>query len=852
MKTDDFKMGKADQMLAGYGIRTVVFYPCIIDAGQCAHLTNNYTVIRVSWINFYLWRNQIMATKKGSFTLITTVRLQETEEHRLPDVLPEAVVHAFDRNGELLATVAMPKSDDGYGQAKLKLPASLKGQSVRLVLGPPMQTVYDNVPPWMQKLLRESNGQSESKIPAGEAASAVDVERAANLNSLIRAGGYERSVRLAEEQQKADIVLQHPEWLKWLKCKCVVRGRLVRRIPLPNGTSRDLGICQACIKIYEVDAFPKLVARLPDNDIYRLRDELLSVSRVRIPEPPEELPPELEKRFPPPPPPPPETLSDVDFMPASELSAEIAMETRQLDSFLPAAMPRATTLASLDLAQPQHSSELQSVLSTSSVTALRDSMIANAGIIMNYICAVPWLAYWLRKDLIKCTCTDEQGRFETTIHYYCLGDKPDLYFKAVQCIGGTLHTLYDPGVICHTHWNYVCGTDVELRTHDPAARVCSTGDIYDPPPGTLPWIAPFGVGGTRLDLIKQPSGFKDYGSIVDAPFGSTLGFRHGYSSSIPNDDIHYYRWLYKKEGASQWREFADPVASTVIRHFVDEDLANPLDPPTFPAYLLGPHSINGMHLYEFKPHEPPELTGHKRYWPPDDWFHEIYTGILRSHILPGGVDDAAGKYKIKLEIYDPSGSKVPHNGTKFRFIVPTGLASDEVTIETRDADSGEVDSDGFVFYLHIDNRKCSAYIDGPTIGSTTADDDCGFLRYNPGDNVRIAYRAKHPGNHAFHSFWIRRGIRYVSFISGKDVTDNPVTSLVFSDIVDAHNYNNIDGDGYFVRSNFPSADLLGTCSDAAFAEISRVYAKATNGWTRLNQYDARFERAFALAKKSSS
>ena len=696
-------------------------------------------------------------------------------------------------------------------------------------------------PPWMERLLgeRDESGDSVGEKPIRARAEA----KPTMLTALLRAGGFERRVRLMEPKQVAEIALHHPEWVKWLKCSCVVRGRLIRRIELPDGTTRDLGICHACIQIYEVDSFPKLVARLPDRDIYRLRDELLAAARIPYEEPIEALPPELEEPFPPPPPEAylrREIMMDDDISPADDAGVQGMGFPSSAGGLQPLARAR------LDISAPIQTSELDTILTAGSAGALRTALIAKAPSIVKYLCAIQWLNHWLHKDLIKCTCTDEEGRFETTISYNCLGDKPDLYFKAVQCIGGTLHTLYDPGMHCHTHWNYVCGTEVILRTYDPAARVCTTGDIYLPPPGTLPWIAPFGVGGTRLDHIKQPSGFTDYNWIVDAPFGRTLGFRHGYSSTIPNEDIFYYRWLYKKEGTSQWREFADPVAATVVRHFVDEDLSNPLDPPTFPAYTLGPHSVNGMHLYEFKPHEPPALAGHNRYWPPDDWFHEIYTGILRSHLIPGGVTNAAGRYKIKLEIYDQAGSQVPHDGARFRFIVPTGLAGDGVTILTRDADASEIHNHGFVFYLHIDNRACSAYIDAPSIGSAAASDDCGFLRYDPGDNVRIGYHATHSDNHAYHSFWIRRAIRYVSFIYRRDITEAVVNSSVFSEII-PHSYLG-DGHGNFVRASFPSADLLGECTEAAFAEILRVYAKATNGWDRLHRYDARFERAFALAR----
>jgi hypothetical protein len=60
-----------------------------------------------------------------------------------------------------------------------------------------------------------------------------------------------------------------------------------------------------------------------------------------------------------------------------------------------------------------------------------------------------------------------------------------------------------------------------------------------------------------------------------------------------------------------------------------------------------------------------------------------------------------------------------------------------------------------------------------------------------------------------------------------------------------------DGSGNFMR-DFPTGDLLGSCAEAAFAEILCVYAKATNGWDKLSAYGDHDECAFALAPKKTA
>ena len=63
-------------------------------------------------------------------------------------------------------------------------------------------------------------------------------------------------------------------WKWWLWCMCRVRGRVVRPVTI-NGITYDMPVCHARVHICEVDPFWILVSRLPDDVIWRLRDELI-------------------------------------------------------------------------------------------------------------------------------------------------------------------------------------------------------------------------------------------------------------------------------------------------------------------------------------------------------------------------------------------------------------------------------------------------------------------------------------------------------------------------------------------------------------------------------------------------
>lgn len=226
-----------------------------------------------------------------------------------------------------------------------------------------------------------------------------------------------------------------PDWMNWLLRPCVVRGRLIKRVPLPDGTTRDFGVCHACVKIYEVDKIPKIILKLPERDIFRLRDDLWKILEKRFAKP---------TVFPPPPLPPPreviESAGPMTMASTEEMPHPGAWLATPVIPLPPPGAQLALTTETLTQAEP-FMAEMEPVFRAASASQLRNVLVAKAEMLSAFICDLHWLWYWFHSNLIKCVCTDDEGRFETTIWYRCTGDKPDLYFKAVQCIGGTLHTL---------------------------------------------------------------------------------------------------------------------------------------------------------------------------------------------------------------------------------------------------------------------------------------------------------------------------------------------------------------------------------------------------------------------------
>ncbi|MEA1934198.1 MAG: hypothetical protein U9N60_07195 [Thermodesulfobacteriota bacterium] len=739
-----------------------------------------------------------------------SIKLNLTFDDVTDNRIPDATAYIYDKSGRFIASEPLPGKDSVA--IKIDIPKKYLGSHVRVFIGPAKH--YEESE--FNQLMRQ--------------ASPHDKKRAGSTIASMRKKSFlERILLVDKTTVKLSDTIYKDYWQKWLKCKCLVRGRFVKPITLPDGTTQYLGLSNACVCLHEVDSIPYVISKLPEKDLYRLRDDLLVYLEEKIPFPPDPWPPVFVKEPPIPGP----------FLVKTVTADRKAVAVKGLQparhSLLSA---RHETIAGEPKAKIDTAplkADLQSIFTATSETRLRQALIANATIVKNIACSLKWIFGYLKKDFIKCTTTDAFGYFETVIYYSCFGDKPDLYFQACQCIGGVPHMVYDPGVACHTHWNYECGTELTLEVTDPAAIVTAEPDPVDPPPGVTSWVMPYAIGNMRLDRIKS-NGLVDYDSIIDAPFGGYLRFRHGFSENIPSNDLYYYRWLYQKDGDSNWTEFDLPV----IRHYVREELGKL---PTFPIVTLGPKVVNSKNLYRFKPADPDlcddVIPGGNNYWPAEDWFYETYTGFLNSPTLPGGVANAHGVYTLKLEVYDSGGNRVDPASSTFDFIVPDGLDTDGVTIKSRLPISSEIDDKGFIFTLHVDNRPTTSTIDAPHIGSTVASDDCGFLRYNPGDNVTLSFHANQDNNFAMLSYWIKRGANTILGHYWQEVSSNPLG--VFAG----------DGNGNFSH-NFPNAVLRDTCTSAAFAEILRTYAKATNGKRRLHEYDSHDEWAFALAPEEES
>lgn len=589
----------------------------------------------------------------------------------------------------------------------------------------------------------------------------------------------------------------------WPLCFCWVHGKVVRH-------SDNRAVCHARVHICEVDRIPLWLMKLPDVDIFRLRDDLLQV----LERPPIPIPgpgPGLRRsalRFDPQPDPP------------AELEAAPGL-LRQLRGGAPA--------------------------------LLRNALVENWKLLLPWFCYWPHWWWLFRCDEMTVVSTDAHGNFEAVLFYRCGSDHPDLYFWVEYDFGSGYEVVYRPSKACHTYWNYECGSEVTIRVTDPRVPGCEEEPDL---PGCQVVVLSIGNG----IAVQQVQTMGTEGlTTTGRPFGGTLEPRVDFSRSelIDNKGIPYYRWSYRRlsgpDGTSGVMApgseplLAPPKAMSadVYRHYKSgssyaSDLMGPM--PT-----TGPSPAPQPNLFRIRPLVSP--SG-------DEWIvlneHiDLATAYFRTDSLagaPSGMplpdDMAAGRYEMRLELFDAAGALVNWSGAGIDLrITDADAPFGTGTVPTKPAPaynrilSAGGDTMGFRMVVRVDNNRCQAEIH-PVGGTVSPDPVCGFHNYSgPGDMATLSFTARHPNNFATYSFATARG-----------AGPNLAVATTSGQVGDAGSNGFMPAGAFQYAKPVAAASLLGTCPSAAFSELLHVSALATNGYGELDSYDQGDHAAFALAQ----
>lgn len=655
-----------------------------------------------------------------------------------------------------------------------------------------------------------------------------------------------------DPQREQFELLPVPElnWRWWPWCFCRVRGRVVRPVEI-KGETYEMPVCHARVHVCEVDRIPRLILTLPDKDILRLRDDLLPL----LEKPPIRWP----RPLPDPPPfrydpgvidPSPQNIAAMNRLEAVSFESRLSPVALNPQPLPPMPSPVRLMSQMSDRSEAEMPLAASISLVSNSANIVRQALLDSVNLIYPYLCWLDWFWYYLRCDEVAVVETDQYGRFDTTIWFHCFGDHPDLYFWVEYSIGGEWTTVYKPSKGCFTYWDYECGREVTIRVTDPRVGWCSPVPRV---PGNQ--LAVLSIGErVGFEEINGPTTGILAGLTTDgAPFGGILEPRVFFGEDLIANGVTHYRWSYRKIADSS----NNPVSDTwhamdhqVLRHY---SYTAPDGKLKFKPYFLGPDTdadltVTGLNLFEIQPDDPP--TGD---WAPQVNAHEnTASAFFETHLLEGGdAKVGAGKYEMKLELFDKHGVRIVFKDgavTNVRPMVAVGDAPFGPELDTDDAppanllmSGGQVV--GFRMVVHIDNNPCEAVIHPVQIGAHAAN-PCGFLNFDhTGELVTIAFKARHENDFATFNFDINRGS--VGFVEG---ADGKVGTAVAGYSEANGEYNKDVAVSYLLRPLTPGDE---PCVRAAFAETLYVRAMATNGWTRLNYLDRNaLPLAFALAPVS--
>jgi hypothetical protein len=694
------------------------------------------------------------------------------------------------------------KSANPKGSVSIQVNAKLESSSTGEKAPQAFAYAFTDTGHFLAKAAADSAGSATLAIPSTSSARNVRIlvgpelegDNDPSVSDLTRRGASQQFVRVNVDAKVSPVEFEIPSslWPCWFR-RCLVQGDLLKRI-YTGGLPVDMPVCNAQVQIWEVEAIEIILEKVPISVIEKLRQVVINPPPVEV-----TGPKSLVSNSPDP----------VPFQSALASAVNVSVAR---------AMPTLSPAPAADLVN------LQVLAQTTSAEEFRAVLISNADIIRFWFCE--FFPLWVTKTLVATVTTDHCGHFTDTIFLGCLGTNPNLYFTASWNFLWIPITIYDPTpVACYTYWNYSCGTNVTLYTTSCFAPCCQPCPPVNADPNYVLFRA---IGATPLSqiygdsnvLVETPSNQGlAAGAVVageDSPFGDLLLPAVEFDSTLLDSSLAaFYKISYQAPGSSAWNDLTGDIYRH-YNHFVGTQLV------TTP-YLLGPQTVGSTtNLFAIPPALPPVGD-----WAIADPVGDVANGQFpTSTIAP----NSAGLYLLKLTLYDSSGNEVNIASAGIKYYVPTGVEPDG-TIDTVDASTiGLVTGDSLIISVYVDNNPTVALLPGvSTPLDSTATDPCGILHYNnPNNNVDIQYVAFQPENFLDWTLSVVRGISGgVASLSLNTSAGTP-SPLVPADFV-----------------NKVSA-LMGSCPQAAFAVNLYCSSRATNGWSRLEEYDSSATIAFAL------
>lgn len=651
------------------------------------------------------------------------------------------------------------------------------------------------------------------------------------LEELRDFGAYEPALRFDPRKKVQQIAAIPTElWPRWPLCLCRVRGRVEKdfcfwirdpfcisdpfiRLCPPRPWCFTLPVCPARVHICRVT--PLIIWTLPDVDILRIREDLLTPILVKPPFPPDPIGPVAE--------------------------TEHAHETMKMSlDAAPKLAARAVDVGEKSVNELL-SPSLRFKLQSESPELLRRAIVDHLSELKPLIPYFDWCSRLYTCHEIRVVDVDEHGHFDTWFRHDCK-ETPDLYFWVEYLYNTQWVTVYRPSLCSGTFWNYVCGSEVVLKTTDSRVSGCRpiTGRFLEiTRVGTAAWLPLIdAVTGTVTgidhgDGTIDPSGAPINSGTYARPFGGALVLSGNFGFNLPDPALAtHYRVSFKPSSLPDDDEANWTLIDTPLARAYNDTIdigggasklitsAFELKDPTFPEFYRIPKE-NADQQTEIT--SGPSLQD--RRWASDEFAIAVLDTETRAL--------AEGTYDLRIQLCrapSPAAAPVPVSVPREVFQMPDPLNINQSKFcddaHLLQNPPGGPNALAFRMRLKVDRNHCVSLIANAVVDGTAADPQCGIL--HRGANATLAFTASHPNDRATFSFDVVRG-------NGNDVGAD--TAGLVSAATAQNGYNRV-GTQFSATIAVNQLFAGSGCQSAAFAQTLKVAAMATNGSDRLSAYDA--------------
>jgi hypothetical protein len=450
-----------------------------------------------------------------------------------------------------------------------------------------------------------------------------------------------------------DVLLPLQIWRPWLPTHICVSGH-IRKIISGDGNPRLSPVPYVKVEIFDVDREPCFWPLLRN-----WWEWLLDRRVIRIPE--------LMRD----PPSPPRPFPGPDPVPAARLGAvpglgSVGSSILQQVAINPQPEPPRPQVLSSTLSDASVSTLTSTVSQALAYTRVGEARLMDSSIaarLENLTLTsrtAPWSVYprcFYSKTVVGEAFTDGNGLFSCCFNWwpFCFrrgrlrfDSRPDIVLKVTQVIDGVATIIYlDP--YTSTRWD-VTTAHIDLCLDDENIA-CGAGTGTSPPVGRDVFFTL--VGNDPVHEIDQADGTYSGGGFAKAAYGGQLDFKAVFGKGLTEAaDPYYYRLSVAPVKAP-----ADGARKTVNSALSDTRVHFALDPATgktqavSESYVLGPKIVNQEPaLYEIR-----KTDGY--YW---------YDQALIGHwFTPPDVPDA-GKYTVRLEVFDKNGHKLTSSDVTYQ------------------------------------------------------------------------------------------------------------------------------------------------------------------------------------------